>query len=39
LYAVGYDSAISLPVKGGVGVTIKNSEKKKEFDIDVPVTE
>ena len=39
LYAVGYDSAISLPVKGGVAVTIKNSEKKKEIDVEIPVTE
>jgi len=39
LYAVGYDSTISLPVKGGVAVTIKNSEKKKEIDVDIPVTE
>jgi len=39
LYAVGFDSAISLPVMGGIGVTIKNSEKKKEIDVDIPVVE
>ena len=36
LYSVGYDSAISLPVKGGFGVVLKKNEAKTA---DVPVTE
>ena len=39
LYGVGYDSAAQAPVKGGVPVTIKRSERKKETDVNVPVTE
>lgn len=36
LYSVGYDSAISMPVTGGLGVFLKNREDKK---VDVPVVE
>lgn len=39
LYAVGYDSAISQTVKGGIALSIKYSEKKSELDINIPVTE
>lgn len=39
LYAVGYDSSIAKAVAGGVPVTIKRSERKKEIDVDIPVTE
>jgi hypothetical protein len=39
LYAVGYDSSIKLPVTGGIAVHIKWSDRKKELDIQVPVTE
>ncbi len=37
LYAVGYDSAISQIVKGGIPVVIK--DKAGELDIIIPVTE
>lgn len=36
-YAVGYDSAISMPVYGGVPLTIK--EKSGEIDLEIPVVE
>ncbi len=36
-YAVGYDSAISMPVYGGVPITIK--EKSGEIDLEIPVVE
>jgi hypothetical protein len=36
LYGVGYDANISLPVTGGVGVTLKYN---KEKELNVPVTE
>ncbi len=39
LYGVGYDSSAKAPVKGGTPITIKKSEKKKEIDLTVPVTE
>ena len=39
VYAVGYDSSIKMPVIGGVAATLKWSERKKEVDIDVPVSE
>jgi hypothetical protein len=38
-YSVGYDSAISQTVTGGIALHIKYSERKKEIDLDVPVTE
>lgn len=39
LYAVGYDSTISKAVSGGVPLTIKWKERKKEIDVDIAVTE
>ena len=39
LYATGFDSTIQAPVTGGIGVSIKWSERKEEKDVDVPVTE
>lgn len=38
-YAVGYDSAISNNVKGGVAFTIKRKDRKKELELFVPSTE
>lgn len=37
LYSVGYDSAISAPVKGGISIRI--TSKKGETEVDVPITE
>ncbi|MBN8701426.1 MAG: hypothetical protein J0M08_00010 [Bacteroidetes bacterium] len=39
LYAVGFDAAISMPVKGGVPVKIKWSDRKKMTEVNIPVTE
>lgn len=39
LYAVGFDSSIMMPVKGGIAVKVRRSERTKEVDVDVPVTE
>lgn len=39
LYCVGYDSAISMPVRGGIPYTIERADKSKAVDIKVPVTE
>lgn len=39
LYVEGFDSTNMMPVKGGVAVKIKWSERKKVIDVDVPVTE
>ncbi len=39
IYAVGFDSTIMLPVTGGIPVTIKWKDRRKEQDVDVPVTE
>jgi len=39
IYAVGYDSIGGYPVFGGTATTIKWSERKKEIDLNVPVTE
>lgn len=39
LYAVGYDSAISQVVRGGLPLTIKWKERKQEIDVDIAVTE
>jgi hypothetical protein len=38
-YGVGYDSSIQQTVTGGVGIHIKYSQRKKEIDLTVPVTE
>lgn len=39
VYMTGYDSTIKQVVKGGLPVHIKYSERKKEIDLNVPVTE
>ncbi len=39
LYAVGYDSAISASVKGGIGVSFKWKERKNEVTVELPITE
>ncbi len=39
IYGVGYDSAISAPVFGGIGVEIKYSERKETIEVNVPVVE
>ncbi len=39
LYGVGFDSALGLPVTGGVHVQIKYSDRKKEQSTNVPITE
>jgi len=39
LYAQGFDSTDMIAVKGGLPVKIKWSKRKKEIDINVPVTE
>ena len=39
IYAVGYDSTIMQPVVGGVPVTIKWKDRRKETEVNVPVTE
>jgi hypothetical protein len=39
LYAVGYDSSIAQTVVGGLALKIKWKERKKEIDVNVPVTE
>jgi len=39
LYGVGYDSAIYLPVTGGIKVQIKHSERDQQLKTNVPVTE
>jgi len=38
IYCVGYDSTISMPVRGGIPFTIK-SNQTGELDVHVPVTE
>lgn len=38
-YGVGYDSVAQAVVKGGVGLQIKRKERKKGFELKVPVTE
>jgi hypothetical protein len=38
-YATGYDSVAQAPVKGGIGLKIKWSERKEEIELDVPITE
>ncbi len=39
IYSVGYDSAIAQAVTGGIALHITWSERKKEVDVNVPVTE
>jgi hypothetical protein len=39
LYATGFDSTIMQPVSGGIPIKIKWSERKKEINVDIPVTE
>ena len=39
LYAVGFDSSIMQTVSGGIAAKIKWGERKKEIDVNVPVTE
>ncbi len=39
VYMVGYDSTIKQVVKGGVPAHIKYSQRAKEIDLNVPVTE
>jgi hypothetical protein len=39
LYGVGYDSAISLPVTGGLHFSISYSDRKKQVSTNVAVTE
>ncbi len=39
LYAVGYDSILNQVVKGGVPLKINWGDRKKEVEIDIPVTE
>ena len=38
-YAVGYDSAIQAPVKGGIGISINWKERKNKIDMELPITE
>ena len=38
-YGEGYDPAIKLPVKGGIGLSIKWSDRKEEIRSDLPITE
>jgi hypothetical protein len=39
LYAVGFDSSIMLPVKGGVPVKIKWGQRHEETEVNIAVTE
>ncbi len=39
VFAVGYDSAIRLPVYGGQAITIKRKDRSKEQDVDIAVVE
>jgi hypothetical protein len=39
LYATGWDTTINQRVSGGMAIKIKHSERKKEIDMNVPVTE
>lgn len=39
LYATGWDTVINSRVTGGMAVKITHSQKKKEIDINLPVTE
>ena len=39
IYAVGYDSSLNTIVKGGIPLKISWSERKKDLEVDVPVTE
>jgi hypothetical protein len=39
LYGVGYDTSLKLPVTGGIGITIKHSDREHTESTTVPVTE
>ncbi len=39
LYAVGYDSSLKQTVKGGLALSISWNERKKQLEVDIPVTE
>ena len=39
IYSTGFDNSIMAPVKGGIAVKIKWTERKKDIDVNVPVTE
>lgn len=38
-YGVGYDSSAQAVVKGGVGLTIRRSDRKKSFELNISITE
>jgi hypothetical protein len=38
-YSTGYDPSIAQNVKGGIPFTIRHADRKKELNIDIPVTE
>ena len=39
LFVTGWDTSLNARVSGGMAIKIKHSEKKKEIDTKVPVTE
>jgi hypothetical protein len=39
IYMVGYDSAIQQVVRGGIPYTLSRSNRNREVDVQVPVTE
>lgn len=39
IYGIGYDKDINAVVQGGIAFKIKHKERKKEVDINIPVTE
>ncbi len=39
LYAIGFDSMIMQAVSGGIAIKVKHSEREKEIDMNIPVTE
>lgn len=39
IYSTGFDNTIMQNVKGGRAIKIKWTERKKDIDVDVPVTE
>jgi hypothetical protein len=39
VYMIGFDSAISLPVQGGIPFTIPYSKRNSEINLNVPITE
>jgi len=38
-YSVGFDSSLMQAVSGGISLHIKHSERKKEAELNIPVTE